>query len=105
MTREEAIKVLGELLYAFDRDEHGDFFYEHGWEVCEATILAHAALREQPRWIPVEERLPEEDGFYLVWGPTIYTGTRWYDKSNFSRYFWRHDVAHWMPLPEAPKEV
>lgn len=75
MTREEAIKCLAGLLDAFDSDEHGDYFYDHGWEVCEATILAHAALREQESaenahcnsckkcnsWIPVEERLPEPD--------------------------------------------
>lgn len=61
MTREEATKVLGGLLDAFDRDEHGDYFYEHGWEVCEATILAHGALQNQSFWIPVEERLPEAE--------------------------------------------
>ena len=65
--------------------------------------MAISALREQPRWISVEERLPEEDGFYLVYGPFIYRDTKWYDRKNFSQYFWKHDVTHWMPLPEPPE--
>lgn len=47
MERTEAIKILSGLLDAFDQDEHGDYFYDYGWEVCEATILSIAAMREQ----------------------------------------------------------
>ncbi len=36
------------------------------YEVDEAFAMAIKAL-EQQRWIPVSERLPEEDGEYLVW--------------------------------------
>lgn len=47
MTRAEAIKTLAGLLDAFDQDEYGDYFYDNGWDVCEATILSLTALREQ----------------------------------------------------------
>lgn len=45
MTQSEARGVLTGLLNAYDQYEHGDYFYDHGDEVCEAVILAfHAVL-------------------------------------------------------------
>lgn len=74
------------------------------------------------RWIPVEERLPEEGSFvlgaqydriapedgyeveYFLYGSkNVYNGSLWYS--------WPDNggedmvVTHWMPLPEPPKEV
>lgn len=46
MTYPEAKQMLTGLLDAFDRDEHGDYFYENGWEVCEAVILAMGAFED-----------------------------------------------------------
>jgi hypothetical protein len=56
-----------------------------------------------PRWIPVEERLPEDDGFTLIFtehgnpGVCYFTCGWWggYDKDG---------ITNWMPLPEPPKE-
>lgn len=76
-------------------------------------------LRAQlPRWIPVEERLPEygvrvlatdmyeEDDCTGIWTREEYPddpdGCCWIDERG-----WWHaidDVTHWMPLPEPPKE-
>lgn len=36
MTEKEARAVLANLLEAHENWEHGDFFYDHGTEVCEA---------------------------------------------------------------------
>lgn len=50
----EAKQVLSGLLDAFDQDEHGDYFYEHGWAVCEALIYTMSAFDCQTRhgkWI------------------------------------------------------
>ena len=35
-------------------------------DMIELLDLAIKALEQQPKWIPCEERLPEESGFYLV---------------------------------------
>lgn len=78
------------------------------------------------KWIPVTERLPEQDGEYLVcrdiWcGQWIYTlrfakdGEKvcaydlkrkknvWYDYDSEWGYSPIYHVTHWMPLPEPPK--
>lgn len=77
---------------------------------------------QKMRWIPVEERLPEEIGNYLVvacdehlprderiWNGTImgegFCGEEGWDME-YSGYI--HDitgmVTHWMPFPDFPKE-
>lgn len=99
MTREEAIKRLEWLRMVGNHVDSVTL----GKNDMPHFDMAISALREQPRWISVEERLPEEDGFYLVYGPFIYRDTKWYDRKNFSQYFWKHDVTHWMPLPEPPE--
>lgn len=82
-------------------------------------------LREQTRWIPVSERLPEANGRYLVTRGLNACGSMWnrvyiinysdlmglkservwwdgnVGKSDFKRI---DDVVAWMPLPKSYKE-
>lgn len=77
------------------------------------------AVREQRRWIPVEERLPERTGPVLV-----YYGFTEGDEISEQRFFgvmdyyavdpkphFQHDgyrgltVTHWRPLPPAPEDA
>ena len=84
-----------------------------------------------PRWIPVTERLPEEDGKYLtvyksVLNPPIpWIRVCWFaknlrkvDKYEFPKkkpgfyesdseygYFEVSGITHWMPLPQTPKTI
>ena len=81
---------------------------------------------QQMRWIPVEERLPEEEGAYIVcvdgevkWDAyRMFEGVeRWlcYDGRLNALYIDPYSskpkreppyprVTHWMPLPKLPKE-
>lgn len=83
----------------------------------------------QWEWIPVTERLPEEDGKYLVFeqssGRTNTSILRfakdarkvdrydfkgrwknaWYEYDSEWGHYTVDSVTHWMPLPEPPKEV
>ncbi|BBR77302.1 hypothetical protein WP4S18C04_18880 [Klebsiella pneumoniae] len=62
------------------------------------------------KWIPVNERMPEAEGHYLVWANAsridgycdhlaiaTYQGGEWSNEFNWL-------VNHWMPLPAAPQE-
>lgn len=78
--------------------------------------LYNAGYRKQ-EWISVEERLPEEDGWYITYtnangksngviAQQLVTTTirgkkirRWEWQTRVSPWI----VTHWMPLPEAPK--
>ena len=58
------------------------------------------------KWIPVTERLPEEDTRVLVWlleGGSEYTRMDT-DRIHNNRWVrWQKYVTHWMPLPQPPK--
>lgn len=61
-----------------------------------------------PAWIPVSERLPEEDVPYLtiVKGNDIPVVAKYNDHDKgFTdcRVGWYVNVTHWMPLPELPE--
>ena len=70
-----------------------------------------ALLRNPPRWIPVEERLPEEGIEVLVsvdensddcgYHVCLYRGGE-YVRSESGYIF---GVTHWMPLPSPPDEA
>ena len=96
MTREEAIWYLQPIADSASLERYK-----------EALGMAIAALREQPRWISVEERLPELFGAYLVAGKDGFVG-----EATLSPVGWFNeavgcydtDITHWMPLPSSPKE-
>ncbi len=55
---------------------------------------------ETHRWIPVGERLPEENGFYQTYGSTLSPpGTNYYDDKGWASAY---KITHWKPiiLPE-----
>lgn len=60
-----------------------------------------------PKWISVEERLPEKSGRYLVCtskSSVYYTKfTRHEQGGRFHTDINTH-ITHWMPMPEPPKE-
>lgn len=63
MTLEEAIDILDDNFTVINT--HGHYKDK---EVEQARQMAIKALEQEPRWIPVSEKLPEEDGGYLLFG-------------------------------------
>ena len=63
-----------------------------------------------PRWIPVEERLPEKSGYYLCWDIGIMESASacfsiGYFDANLKEFAPGADVliTHWMPIPKGPE--
>ena len=59
-------------------------------------------------WISVEDRLPEETGYYLIF---CHAGEKMFPKQKIDYFIenkqgWLHssNITHWMPLPAPPKE-
>ena len=70
----------------------------------------NAELRARvPKWISVDDRLPEEDGYYLccikssLFPDRIYIDILECDKGSFEEgHIYTDTVTHWMPIPPEP---
>lgn len=60
-------------------------------------------LREQIKWIPITEYLPEEDGCYLVTENSGRICTYVFHKEGNSEEYWKRCAVAWMPFPEPYK--
>ena len=84
------------------------------WAVNESIALDRIQQLEAqvPRWIPVEERLPEDQRSILTVNGhgDIRMMALWKKDGDKMTWLWDgrmmhfNDITHWMPLPEAPKE-
>ena len=78
-------------------------------ELCSAlaTDLVEKGSRKK-EWISVDERLPDDNGTYLVVGKsgTVHTSHFYKDRVMYGKtYGWHFSnryVRYWMPLPEPP---
>lgn len=72
-----------------------------------ASAVEIEDIVELPRWIPVEERLPEEAERVLTWrgkdGINAECWTEW-EGWELTALLSDERVTHWMPLPEPPEE-
>ena len=57
-----------------------------------------------PGWIPVSERMPENDGAYLCWDNRYVTTYAFIFGAWQANQFVAKNITHWMPLPNPPKE-
>lgn len=84
------------------------------WNGYQKVSELPAADVQPVKWIPVEEKLPEKKGNYLVvfdcgHGAEVheafffkyFDSWEWYDPVE---EYQKYDVTHWTPLPEPPKD-
>lgn len=114
-----------ETTLTFDSGEASSFA-KGGWSVQEYVELERyqqAVVGNSPvtpdTWIPVSERMPEDDDFVQVWprpdfGVELHVGqylkshkkgAGWYAQINEQNYgieWYPINVTHWMPLPSSP---
>lgn len=98
---------------AVDADDHPLLWsFNEGWNACRAAMLkAQPQNAPQnipeiiPGWIPVSERMPENDGAYLCWDNRYVTTYAFIFGAWQANQFIAKNITHWMPLPAAPQEV
>lgn len=78
-------------------------------------LIAHGVTLDNQvsssEWIPVAERLPENEQWVLCFMQNKDFGTfrvfQWsyidWQWNDGNEWYDEHDVTHWMPLPEPPK--
>lgn len=72
-------------------------------ELCTALEETIKILQEN-NWISVKDRLPDEDGNYIVCLASGTVKTTEFLKGKYRSYFRNAKTAtHWMPLPELPE--
>lgn len=98
MTIDRAIEILN--------PEHREA-YNGLDEVNEACRMGMEALERQ-RWIPVSERVPEDEELVLTYKNGQFDVQVYEKRRNgwiCGGWFWSlGTVTHWMPLPKPPKE-
>lgn len=62
---------------------------------CGNYVVMTPVRPQEPKWVPISERLPEEDGLYLV-----YTEEQPFVCPFEDNGFFIDDVLAWMPLQE-----
>lgn len=69
------------------------------------AILDAPSVTLTQKWIPVTERLPKKEGFYLVTRRiTNDVATFIFRRTQTSKDYWKRCVAAWMPLPKPYKQ-
>lgn len=88
---------------AEERHEHRDYISAMAWAI--KAIEQYTDVHPADRWINVDDRLPEEIGYYLViiGNDMLYS----IDIAEYSENRWhKHDrVIYWQDLPDYPKSI
>ena len=102
----EAADAIEQLTADLERSKEWETFWEK--EANEALKKFQTTVASIPRWIPVTERLPEDDTICILTNGVSdaigYRGKVFGWHLIWTDYLEESDVTHWMPLPEPPKE-
>lgn len=104
MTNEEVIEVL---------EKEESYMLSHGGDrQAKALRIAIEKIEQEHKWIPVEERLPEESDDYLITNiagdveMAYFTHPKDYSisKGEWREICYEEDVIAWMPMHKSYKK-
>ena len=116
----DANAMLSELRPVSFEAEHSAVLLSDVSKMMREWVERQPTLTPPNEWVSVEERLPEKDGWYLVYAPGYWGNSKIYGLdglaySNFKHNYkvhwgiergtgrgWPGIVTHWMPLPAPP---
>ena len=107
MTREEILNTPEIVDFMIDKSVMVDSKMKLHNRLNELCKLAIKALEQEPKWIPVSERLPEKNVWVLV--TVEQSGVRHQEimrRNNFIDTWtdnidnYNNEITAWMPLPE-----
>lgn len=86
-----------------------DIFLFRAWQMgwlrqYEPTLNASKDTNDGDKWVSVDERLPEEEGKYIVCTAknAVYCA-KYHAKGKFFGTDMHTHITHWMPLPPCPE--
>jgi len=77
-----------------------DDAYDYGWRSLQRCIEKLPSAQTEQRWIPCIERLPEENGLYLVTTSKGQVQVHVFNYNGNSEEYWMRCNKAWMPMPE-----
>jgi hypothetical protein len=107
ISRQAALKKLSVYIHVIDKTFGKGYLTDDDCMEAAKSVLGEdeiPAIQPEPKWIPCSERLPEEDGYYLVTASSaygditdivLYLSDRWVKKAS--------KIKAWKPLPEPYK--
>jgi len=77
--------------------------------VLYADLMADFALSVKPKWISVENEMPDSGECVLLYSPKhgVAEGSRISKHDHFEQWRWNAimtNVTHWQPMPEPPRK-
>ena len=99
MTKDEAFEYVDHLMYSSPHESTEQVVAKKYY-----SELLIEYIKNTPEWIPVWEKLPEENGWYLVTAPNIDGEMEVWMSHFYETWFDAEESVAWMPLPK-PYEV
>ena len=110
----EELYVKNAPSWSIERDPNGSYKYhatQSAFVLFENQQMEIESLKSElakaqavPKWISVDDRIPEDNILVLAMSQTVSNIFNVYNVMALDE-FEESDITHWMPLPDSPQEL